>query len=468
LRHIFSGSETMTMPRPASAPTKSFLHLSLIKTAMLLVCSFLLGCLLTVQFVLIAKSSSETSHVALPMLMTKSGQISQGQQPSGVSVTKSPLSGLKVLVAIASFDFSQFPHLDEVLDAYHDLAVAGCWVDVVIHTTVAYPVALIDMWNTRLVHEQFALSVVVKPPSLRLHLVDCHRTIFYERLEQYDLFVYTEDDIRVTPSTVSAYLSETARVAQLIEGTEYKPSDFNVGIVRYEYSYPPNVIIDDKTRHVTMNVSRVYWEHSAFDRPAVPNAVLQVEQSPLASEFVTMRNHHQGMFLATRQQLVDWKDRPKCHFDRIRDRPGRGNQPSEGTQRVWMSSQMLYGGRHCKVQQVLPKARFPSLTVLHLPNKNYRRVGKYRNRTFSDGTEVFQAPHESLLSAMEVHVGLRRSFPAQPQRPYRGIRMVDEVNKARDRTPLLERRLREYEDYVKRGGVMNEYDMTRTALVEDE
>lgn len=452
------------------------MQLSFIKTALLLLCSFLLGCFLTAQFVLNIKSTSDFQQIIAghPLLPTPAEGRSQDLSYSSgserhqapASASTSALSGLRVLVAIASFDFSQLPHLEEVLDAYHDLSVSGAWVDVVVHSTVAYPVALIDLWNTRFLHPKFSLSIILKPSSLRLHLVDCHRTLFYERLEQYDLFIYTEDDIRVTPSTVAAYLSETARVRQLIQGTGYKPSDFNIGIVRYEYSYPPNVIIDDNTRHATMNVSRVYWEHSGFDRPVVPNAILEVEQQPLVSEYVTMRNHHQGMFLATRELLAEWKGRTGCDFATIRDRPGRGHQPTEGTQRVWMSSQMLYGRRHCGVQQVLPKTRFPTLTVLHLPNKNYRRVGKFRNRTFADGSEIFQAPHKSLLSAMEVHLALRRSFPAKPQQPYQGIRMFDEVDKPRDRTNVLERRLREYDGYVKRGGVLSEYDMTKTALVE--
>jgi hypothetical protein len=118
------------------------------------------------------------------------------------------------------------------------------------------------------------------------------------------------------------------------------------------------------------------------------------------------------------------------------------------------------------VQQVIPKDTFGALTVLHLPNKNYRRVGKYRNRQFADGTEVFETPHESLLTAMELHLSVRKLIPSKPQYPYRGIRMIDEVTK--DRTPLLERRMREFEDYVKRGGGLSDYDMTKTALVEDE
>lgn len=120
------------------------------------------------------------------------------------------------------------------------------------------------------------------------------------------------------------------------------------------------------------------------------------------------------------------------------------------------------------VQQVLPKNAFGALTVLHLPNKNYRRVGKYRSRQFADGTEVFQQPHESLLTAMELHLAIRKDLPSEPQLPYRGVRMIDEVDKARDRTPLLERRMREYMEYEKRGGVLSDHDMTQIDLVEAE
>ena len=186
-----------------------------------------------------------------------------------------PLHGLRILIAIAAFDFSQIPHLEEVLDSYQDLCLSGASkVDVVIHSTVAYPVTLIDLWNTRLLpacrdNNIFTLTVVLKSPSLRLHLVDCHRELFYEKIDEYDLFIYTEDDIRVSPRTVGAYIEETQRVEKIFGGgdsgssssSSSKPSDFNVGIVRYEYNYPNNVIIDDKTRHATQNVTRVYWEH---------------------------------------------------------------------------------------------------------------------------------------------------------------------------------------------------------------
>lgn len=111
---------------------------------------------------------------------------------------------------------------------------------------------------------------------------------------------------------------------------------------------------------------------------------------------------------------------------------------------------------------------FGLFTVLHLPNKNYRRVGHFRNRTFADGTENFDfGATSALLTAMHLHIEVRKHFPAKPQYPYRGITMLDEVTKSRDRTSLLDRRMQEYQAYVARGGVMSDDDMKKTALVEE-
>eukprot|EP00980_Cylindrotheca_fusiformis_P018018 scaffold5756_cov99-Cylindrotheca_fusiformis.AAC.2 len=434
---------------------------------LIIVLAFLAGCILSASLSLVVfmhGSSSSNSNKNDPAPITR--YMENKNLPAAITeLQHSSLRGLRILVAIAAFDFSQMPHLEEVIDAYQDLCVTGATkVDVVIHATVAYPVALIDMLNSRLLpkcENIFSLSIVLKPPSLRLHLVDCHRELFYQKLNNYDLFIYTEDDIRVTPTTVAAYLDETERVRGIVGESE--SSNFNVGIVRYEYNFPSNVIMDDKTRHATQNVTRVYWEHSGFhSNNPIPDALEAVPNAELSQTHVHMRNHHQGLFLATRFLLQAWKERPNCRFDEVRDRPGmknRPSQPSEGTQRVWMSSQMLYGGRHCGVQQVIPVDSFGTLTVLHLPNKNYRRVGHYRNRTFSDGTEKFdQGDPSKLLTAMKVHLAIRRQFPKKAASgTYSGITMVDEVTQAR--SALLEKRLGWYQAYVDRGGVLNEENM---------
>ena len=402
------------------------------------------------------------------------------------TMPRSVLDGVRILVAIASYDFQQFIHLEEVLDGYMDMCAAGAWVDVVIHETQPWSVATIDLMNTRLnCHNPsptagFTVTVSLRSPSVRLNLVDFHRTLFYDRLEDYEVFIFSEDDLRVTPKTVAAYLYETSRVQQLVGGDFQRAAEFNVGIVRYEYNFPPDVVITDKTRHASLNTTRVYWEHSWH--PPIPKAVDFVPQKELSDHYVHMQNHHQGMFIATRELLRVWRAKPGCEFDKIRQRPGAKNKPSqpiEGTQRVWMSSQMLHGSKHCNVQQVIPIDNFGQLNVLHLPNKNYRRVGKKgrlggnkegaKENEFSDGTEVFEGPDPSLLQALQLHLEIRRQRPTvvtDPPKKYEGIQLVDDIERdggfnrqSREYKIRLEKRLKAFEDYAARGGVMLESDM---------
>ena len=195
-----------------------------------------------------------------------------------------------------------------------------------------------------------------------------------------------------------------------------------------------------------------------------------------------MHKPHQGMYLVTPKLLKAWKDRgPNCRFNEIRNRPSspkNPSQPTEGTQRVWMSSQMMYGGRHCNIKQLLPVENFGQLTVLHLPNKNYRRVGKQGRlggndnapkNEFSDGTEVFQRASTELLKSLELHMEMKRQFPnlqtsnVGKDGTYTGIRMVDTDANIRsmhkNHRAAAEAQIEAYRSYVKRGGYMVESDM---------
>ncbi len=264
--------------------------------------------------------------------------------------------------------------------------------------------------------------------------------------------------------------------------------------MRYEYNYPPDVVINDKTRHATENVTRVYWEH--LWKPMIPKSVHSPENFPsnvdkkerkvITDHFVTMENAHQGMFLATADLLKAWRDRPNCQFDVVRQRPGRKDQPSqptEGTQRVWMSSRMLHGKKHCNVQQLLPVRNFGQLTVWHLPNKNYRRVGKKGRiggegsdieNEFGTGKEKFMGPDPKLPSAMELHLELRKTFgyPAdkddatskESPKKYNGIIMLNELDLSRrfkgyqQHITMVDDRMQAYSNYVARGGQMADVD----------
>jgi hypothetical protein len=259
------------------------------KMALGMAAAFVFGCLLTASVILniqihhhpstsqllavTAGTSGGGNHPLQNAMDASIIQCQQQQQNHRQAFSSSSSSGhdnnmasilqdLKILVVIVAFDFSQIPHLEEVLSTYHDVCVAGAVVDIIIHATIPYTVTLIDLWNTRFICEQFQITIALKPKSLRLHLVDEHRNVFYQNLHAYDLFIYQEDDIRTTPTTIATYWTETRRIERILgvnsSSSPWKPSDFNVGIVRYEYNYPANVIMDDKTRHATQNVSDIH------------------------------------------------------------------------------------------------------------------------------------------------------------------------------------------------------------------
>merc|ERR1712151_665095 len=137
---------------------------------------------------------------------------------------------------------------------------------------------------------------------------------------------------------------------------------------------------------------------------------------------------------------------------------------------------MLLGKKHCAVQQLLPIDSFESLTVLHLPNKNYRRVGKQgrlggtKNKDappneFRDGTEKFVAPDASLITELEFHIALREKFPIEPKKEYDGIIMLDEIHvgvsspASQEFQRLVKQNIDKYNAYVSRGGVLDVLDM---------
>ena len=134
--------------------------LSTVRLAILLATAFVLGLAVCSAFFLYATHSTDpvlsTSHlphyhgsspILPPPQRANDTPATNGRggddvrvevsasSPSGVG-TASILDGLRVLVTIASFDFLQLAHLEEMLDGFQDLCYAGSKVDIVVYTTV--------------------------------------------------------------------------------------------------------------------------------------------------------------------------------------------------------------------------------------------------------------------------------------------------------------------------------------------
>ena len=100
----------------------------------LLVVTFIAGCIMTMTIVLNVLTVSYTESPWTTMttrrnelpsgLNVQSGQQVFDVQSSSASFsshTHGPLNGIRILIVIAAYDFSQLPHLEEILDTYQDL-----------------------------------------------------------------------------------------------------------------------------------------------------------------------------------------------------------------------------------------------------------------------------------------------------------------------------------------------------------
>lgn len=119
------------------------------------------------------------------------------------------------------------------------------------------------------------VEVVVGLPSKNpWSLPFAHQPIFAARVEQYDLFVYTEDDIGVTARTIDAFLEATPHLAD----------DEIAGFLRYEL---------DREGVVRLNEP---WSHYRW----YPGSARR--RGPyLVAEF---SNEHAGFYVVTRAQLM--------------------------------------------------------------------------------------------------------------------------------------------------------------------
>jgi hypothetical protein len=190
---------------------------------------------------------------------------------------------------------------------------------------------------------------------------------------------------------------------------------------------------------------RVIWEFEWDD-----DELEMVKDESLEGRYFTSpKPHHQGMFMATPQQLIHWKTRPPdCHFAKVQLRPAYHRERTSG-------AMDLFDAKYCNVTQLLPLDGLEDLLIHHMPNTNHQRM-----------------PY-NILSTRELHNRRLRKMQSDKNRKivvdhdkgeYNGIRIIlDE----RDPQKSLHFDLTEYGAYVASGGRLTEQQLERHSDLED-
>jgi SAM-dependent methyltransferase len=164
----------------------------------------------------------------------------------------------KILVVIASYGSANDRYLAEVIRKYQSMSFL---VDVVIHS------------NTGKTSMPGVEVIVGVPTRDAMSLPFASRKTFAQRVNDYDLFIYTEDDILITEDNVRAFLKLSGFVS----------NDEIVGMFRFEVSPAGKKYYPDVHR-------RFRWDASS---------VRNVEEYC----FAYFSNEHSGCYILTQKQL---------------------------------------------------------------------------------------------------------------------------------------------------------------------
>lgn len=164
-------------------------------------------------------------------------------QPNGFIST---LRGKKILVEVTTVGQFQYSYLEHVLDKFRDLCETGAKVSLHITTSNCdpqpedgdpdcplyersaeetlennYSVEKIDQLNERFrcrdPDGSLDVSVHLVSPDWGKQVVDNHRRIFYDRIDDgYDVFVHSEEDETIRPTNILAFMDEMEKLRQLV------------------------------------------------------------------------------------------------------------------------------------------------------------------------------------------------------------------------------------------------------------
>ncbi len=165
---------------------------------------------------------------------------------------------MRILAAIANYGTKNRAYLEQLLAEYRSMA---------------YPVDLVVLSERP---KDLGPDVQVRvglPDKDPWSLPFGHRQLFADRLDDYDLFLYSEDDVLIRQRNIEAYL----------EMTSLLPDDYIVGFLRYEEGIDGRWCCPDVHAFC-------HW---------VPGSVRQFG----SNVFARLTNEHSACYLLTRAQL---------------------------------------------------------------------------------------------------------------------------------------------------------------------
>jgi 2-polyprenyl-3-methyl-5-hydroxy-6-metoxy-1,4-benzoquinol methylase len=244
--------------------------------------------------------------------------------------------GPRILVALASYGTSNDRYLLQVIEEYR---------------AMAFDVDIVVLSNIEKRFDQGIEVLVGLPNPNPWSLPFAHKKLFAERLNRYDLFIYSEDDILITETNLRAFLDVTATLRE----------DEVAGFFRIERGSDGGVNYPDVHAYF-------HWD---------PESVRSRGKYTLAK----FTNEHAACYVLTRNQL-----------EKAIVSGGFVVKPHEGKYDL-LCSAATDPYTQCGFTKLIPISHLDNFSVHHLSDKYLGRVGV-------DGLEM-RAQIDALLRGVE-------------------------------------------------------------------
>jgi len=261
---------------------------------------------------------------------------------------------MRILVVIASFGSNNDAYLKRVIAEYRSMPFQ---VDIVVVSNI---------------HKNLGTAVEVRvglpdektPQSLPF----AHRAVFAERALDYDLFIYTEDDILITARNIDAFLGQSAVL----------PTNQVPGFLRFERTPSDDIQYCDI--------------HAGFCWDAQSVETLE------GLTFAYFSNEHAGCYILTRSQLRT-----------ALDSGGFLLVPHDGIYGMLESAATDIYTR-CDLKKMICISKIDDASVHHLPNKYFDRFGLPQSdlRAQIDALLQIAEMGETYAPLIRMEAGLKR------------------------------------------------------------
>jgi len=238
-----------------------------------------------------------------------------------------------------------------IMQEYRSVCEGGADVSIVLFTTLRDENArrlkrhLLENAFCYRVGYHLNLTLATHSPSTSIFLSEEHRKHIPNDLENFDIFIYQEDDILLQLPHIVSFLSETEKL-RILGGPETL-HQYNFGFQRFRRTVSKKMSLDGE-----------YLEETPFFDP------ICIHGRPY---FSVIGNPHQGMWILTREQLRALIS--KCKFNEQSIVTSR--EKNKRYAREYMSSLSLFSNHivdapHCNITKLISGDHISSFFVQHI------------------------------------------------------------------------------------------------------